>query len=1045
MNSPSYILLALAILAAPAAGQQIHFDFETGDLQGWQVVEGAFDYLVSDRARYHNPPPRPYNKQGKYYLSTVEQQPGKPSNDRFTGVVESPVFVLEGAEMTFLVGGGKYDGVYVALCTLDGKEHLKARGVQDEVMQRTTWKAPQLVGQRVFLRVVDRETQGWGHVTLDDFTAAGRIDGEATKRRFADVEVRRRREELVKALGEIDLPALRSAVEDLTRTFGNEYPKGPEYLRRIEAAEKALAELGKRGHSTFSGTQAGADEDADGKSRMSPFSVDKLAPLAAELKALSREALLANPLVRQHPILFTVRKPYRSSYHAIDTLFHTDEMNTRDFSGGGAFKILDVAAGTVRILLESADGLPRDPEVHFDAKRIVFAFRKNRGDDYHIHQMDLAGGRPRQLTFAPGVCDFDPTYLADDDILFSSTRERKYNQCSQDIAANLFRMEGDGANIEQIDQNNLFDNQSVLMEDGRVLYCRWEYVDRNFGDAHSLWTCNPDGTNHAIYWGNNTASPGAALAPRQIPGTNRVACIFGPHHFRLEGALAAIDPTLGLDGPEGVLHVWPSEWKARIRAGGPFDCDGFQGVPVKYTDPYPLARRQDNAGAGKYFLVARMTRPGGPFGIYLVDVFGNQTLLHFEEPGCYDPMPIAPRPRPPVLPVRRDWHSSTGTFYVQNVYEGTHMKGVEPGSVKRLRVVEAPEKRTYSHGRWFGQGYTAPGMNWHSLENKRILGSVPVESDGSAYFAVPAERFVYFQLLDENGMMIQSMRSATFLMPGEQAGCVGCHEDRLRSPLGPKPRPTLAMAKPPQRLDPWQGEVREFSYMAEVQPIFNKHCLGCHDFGKDGAKKVCLAPDRATTFNMAYKELWKKGYIRAVGAGPAEIQPARSWGARVSKLIQHLRKGHKDVKLSADEMDRLITWCDLNGVYYGTYHCAYRDSPTGRCPLTPQQLGLLGKLTGASFANSFNASPGAMVSFDRPELSPCLARLDKADPKYAQALAIIQAGKDMLASRPRADMPGFVPCDECLRREREFARRAALQQKVKEAIASGRRVYDIDH
>ena len=1017
-----FLWAAWLCLAGPAAGQQVCFDFESGDLQGWQVVEGSFDYLVSDRARYHNPPPRPYNKQGKYYLSTVEQQPGKPSNDRFTGMVESPVFVLAGPEMTFLVGGGKYEGVYVALCTLDGAEVLKARGVQDEVMQRRTWKAPQLVGQRVFLRVVDRETRGWGHVTLDDFSAAGQIDAEATKARFAVAQLRRRRLELERALGETNLSALRAAVEDLSRTFGSDYPKGAEYLGRIKASEGALAELARAGE---------ADR-----------TVDTLALLAEELKTLSREALLANPLVRQHPILFTARGPYRSSYHAIDTLFHTDEMNTSNFTGGGALKVLDVAAGSVRTLLESKDGLPRDPEVHFDGKRIVFAFRKDRNDDYHIYEMDLAGGQPRQLTFAPGVCDFDPVYLPDDDILFSSTRERKYNQCSQDVAANLFRMETDGANIEQIDQNNLFDNQSILMEDGRVLYCRWEYVDRNFGDAHSLWTCNPDGTNHAIYWGNNTASPGAALAARQIPGTNHVVCIFGPHHFRLEGAMALIDPTLGIDGPEGVMQVWPAEWKARVRVDGPFDCDSFQGVRVKYADPYPLARENDNAGAGKYFLVARMTRPDGPFGIYLVDVFGNQTLLHFEEPGCYDPMPIAARRRPPLLPVRRDWSSGEGTFYVQNVYEGTHLKGVEPGTVKRLRVVEAPEKRTYSHGRWFGQGYTAPGMNWHSLENKRILGSVPVEPDGSAYFSVPAERFVYFQLLDENGMMIQSMRSGTFLMPGERAGCVGCHEDRLRSPLGPKPKPTLAMAKPPRRLEPWQGEVREFSYMAEIQPIFDKHCLRCHDFGKDGAKKVCLAGDRATTFCMAYKELWKKGYIKAVGAGPAEIQPARAWGACASKLIQHLRKGHKDVKLTADEMDRLITWCDLNGVYYGTYHCAYRDSTTGRCPLTPQQLGLLGKLTGASFPNSFNASPGAMVSFDRPELSPCLNRLDKNDPKYAQALELIRAGKEMLAKRPRADMPGFVPCDECQRRERKFARRAAFQQKAREAIASGRRVYD---
>ncbi len=616
----SLALLSLARLRA-AEDDVVRFDFETGDLQGWQIVEGQFDYIVSDREFYHNrypeAPDSKYNKQGKYYLSTVEQQPGKPSKDAMMGVLESPVFVLAGPEMSFLVGGGTMETVYVALCTADGKEIIKARGRQTEIMWRVQWNLPQLVGQRVFLRIVDHCSGSWGHVAFDDFIAKGKIDAEATKSHFAGLARRRALSELQSRLREIDLKALCAAIEDLSRTYPDRY-QGSGYLQRLAEFEKqadriavVLAEGG-----------AAAGEDAE--------------ELAKSLATFQREALVANPLVSGQPILYIVRPQYRSSYHAIDTLFHTGEANTRDFVGGGAMKTIDLKTGAVRTLFESAQGLPRDPEVHFDGKRIVFALRRHINEDWHIFEINADGSALKQLTFAPGVCDFDPLYLPDGGIVFSSTREPKYNMCSQDIAANLHRMDGDGANIHQIDRNNLFDNQASLMPDGRILYARWEYVDRNFGDAHSLWTCNPDGTNHAIYWGNNTASPGAAYTARAIPGTDRVICIFGPHHDHLWGAMAIVDHAWAMDGREAVIQIWPADSIDRVRAGGGFDCDSFSAIRLKYADPYPLS--------DKYFLCSRMTGRGDQMGIYLVDVFGNELLLHAEGPGCYDPMPLAPRP-----------------------------------------------------------------------------------------------------------------------------------------------------------------------------------------------------------------------------------------------------------------------------------------------------------------------------------------------------------------------------------------------------------------
>ena len=992
----------------------LRFDFETGDLQGWRVVEGEFEHPVSEREVFHNTypeiPGNRYNKQGRYHLSTVERRSG-PSNDPMTGVIESPVFVLDAPELSFLVGGGQGEDVYIALCTEDGRELRKTRGRDTEIMRREEWSEPGWVGQRLFLRVVDASSGGWGHVTLDDFAARGRIDAPATAERFA------RRKPMLHLAGLAVSPDqavhLRRAIADLKSTFGERYPDDAAFLARLARIEPQL--------------QGGEDLEA-----------------RADFVALQREALLANPLVRDQPILYIVRPQYRSSYHAIDTLFHTDEANTRDFEGGGAMKLIDFGdGGKVRTVLEVPAGIARDPEVHFSGGKIVFALRRHAGENWHIWEINADGTGLRQLTSAPDVCDFDPLYLPDDTILFSSTRDPKYNQCSQDIAANLYRMESDGANIHQIDRNNLFNNQAALMEDGRVLYARWEYVDRNFGDAHGLWTTPPDGTGHAIYWGNNTAVPGAAYTPRPIPGTDQVLCILGPHHDHLWGTLAVIDRRLGLDGRDGVVRTWPAGAVQHIRAGGPFDCDHSLGTRFKYADPFPLSE--------KYFLCSRMTGRGWEMGIFLVDVFGNEILLHVEGRGCYDPMPLKPRARPPVIPSRRDFTSGEGCFYVQDVYQGTHMAGVERGAVKRLRVVEAPPKRTWSPGKWFGQGYTAPGMNWHGLENKRVLGTVPVETDGSACFTLPAETFVYFQLLDADGMMIHSMRSATWVQPGETTGCIGCHEHRLTSPLAASATRPLATRQPPRRLTASPGEARGFGFTAEVQPIFDRHCLECHDFGKEGAKRLLLAPDRDLTFNAAYIELWRKQYVHCVGAGPAEVQPAYAWGSHASKLVKVLRAGHHDVQLSAAEWERLVTWIDLNAPYYATYNCAYPDSVSGRCPLTRPQLARLCQLVGppmvwqdeGSAFNSFGSSPGVLVSFDRPELSPCLALIkDPAGADYREALALIRAGQAMLAQRPEADRPGFVACPEDQRREAKSAERRRLEQRSRDAIARGDRVYD---
>ena len=733
------------------------------------------------------------------------------------------------------------------------------------------------------------------------------------------------------------------------------------------------------------------------------------------------------PGATAQPIVFVVRAQYVPDHHNTETMFQTGEINTGSFRGGSAIRTLDLAAGgTAQTLLDVPNGVVRDIDVHFSGQRLLFAMRKDVQDDYHIFEMNADGSGLTQLTFGAGISDIDPIYLPDDRILFSSSREPKYCMCNRHIMCNLYTMEADGANIQQIGHSTLFEGHPSLLPDGRVIYDRWEYVDRNFGDAQGVWVCNPDGTNHAIYWGNNTSSPGAVLDNRAIPGTELFICTFSSCHDRPWGALAIVDRRLGLDGRAPVVRTWPANAINLVEQG---NYDTFTQVQPKYEDPYPLSDR--------VFLCARATGQGEQMGIYLVDLDGREELVHAEMPGCFDPTPMAPRVRPPRIPTRTNLAQDTGTFYVADVYTGYGMEQIPRGTVKRLRVVESPEKRFWTHPAWDGgTGQQAPAMAWDDFNNKRILGTVAVEPDGSVYFSVPADRFVYFQLLDEQGRMVQSMRSGTIVRPGETVGCVGCHDNR-RGSVSTTPS-VAAMHRPPKPLEPWYGPERNFGYLAEVQPVLDKHCVRCHDYGQEAGQKLNLAGDLGLPFNTSYVELRKKKYVQVPGAGPTQTLLPRSWGSSVSPLAEVILKGHgkleidQDIRLDAESRDRVLTWIDVNAPYYPEYASAYGDNRFGRSPLDDAQLSELRRLTGSEDVN-----------LTRPAWSACLQQfLSASDPARLEALRIIEEGQRLLSARPRADMPGFQLVSE--REIRQQAKYDALQQaeqRARQAIVRGEKEY----
>jgi hypothetical protein len=365
------------------------------------------------------------------------------------------------------------------------------------------------------------------------------------------------------------------------------------------------------------------------------------------------EALQTCPELGVHPILYVVRPQYRPDHHSTETMFQTGEINTGSFEGGGALKLLDARTGSTTTLLSVPDGIVRDPDVHFDGRRVLVSMRRSRSDDYHIYEVALerrADGSwyqagLRQLTFGDGVADIDPVYVPDGSIIFASTREPKVCQCNRHVQANLFRMAPDGSGMHQIGRNTLFEGHPTMLDDGRIAYDRWEYVDKHFGPAFGLWTCNPDGTNHALLYGNVGWSPGAMLDARPMPGSRRLAVTFGSCHDRPWGGIAIVDPDRGLAGPNTILATWPDDlqrlvtnrrdlgdgWGGHPSAG---QIDNIVGLRPKYEDPFPLTDR--------FLLCSRMVE-GERMGLYLLDRDGPDRLVNVEGAGCYDPMPLAPR------------------------------------------------------------------------------------------------------------------------------------------------------------------------------------------------------------------------------------------------------------------------------------------------------------------------------------------------------------------------------------------------------------------
>ncbi len=658
------------------------------------------------------------------------------------------------------------------------------------------------------------------------------------------------------------------------------------------------------------------------------------------------------------------------SAHGVWTQIYYDNANER----GGNLVLITMkgGAGTPSILVQ---GETRDPDVSFDGKRVLYSFRdmSSGKNSYHLYEIDLQSKISRQITSGGTASDYrhnsdvDGIYLPNDDIMFCSTRMVQMGDCLDDnsVTANLFLCNKDGRFLRRISFDQAHICYPSVLSNGQVIYCRWDYNDKNHTYAHGLFVVNPDGTKQMEFYGNNSWWPTALYYPREIPGTHKIMAIAGGYHSGQAGIVCTVDRNLGIANGEGITllapvrnpkddteGIWASsldgltfeEYRAKW---GPY---AFDPATFPKPDAYPNDYWTSGPCIWPYPLDENCMLVCWNNGLLFMTVSGQKELICTGP--CASPRLVTGRPKPTVIADNADWGKNTGICQIMNIYTSQDplLKGILPGTIKRLRVV-ALEYRTGPSSGAGGMncgpgsinngGATTPipiatvGASW---DVKKIIGETPVESDGSASFYVPARTPVYFQALDEKGHVVQTMRSWATIMPGEVNSCMGCHESKLTTPQQPTSIP-IAVKRGPVPLDSFYGPPRGFSFTKEIQPILDAKCVACHnettpdvlDLSR-GTVELPLGPagswtKSGRTSSKAYQNLvttedwdYRGKYVWWQSAEDSPLlQPPYRTGASRSPLISLLDAGHNSVTLTKEEYDKICAWIDIGVPSSGDY------------------------------------------------------------------------------------------------------------------------------
>jgi hypothetical protein len=671
---------------------------------------------------------------------------------------------------------------------------------------------------------------------------------------------------------------------------------------------------------------------------------------------------------------------------------------------------LNLRTGELKIVFEDSKGGIRDPQLHYDGQKILFSYRPGDTHTFHLYEINIDGTGLRQLTDGSDD-DIEPTYCPDGSIVFCSSRCRRFVNCWYTRVATLYRCDGDGKNVRMLSSNNDHDNTPWVLPDGRILYMRWEYVDRSQVHFHHLWTMNPDGTNQMIYFGNLHGGV-AMLDAKPIPGTKKVVASFSPGHGRPEhlGYVAVVDPTAGPDHQPAARYITKSShWK----------------------DPYAFDEET--------FLVA------SPQGVHVMDGAGNAELVYqlpkedrFMQ--CHEPRPLRSRLRELIIPARTNLDASTGRLVLQDIYDGRKMSEVEKGSIKKLLILkQLPKPVNFSGGM---EPLTIGG----SFTLAEIVGEVPVHEDGSAYMELPALQSLFFVALDKEDRPVKRMHSFLILQPGEMTSCVGCHEQRTGTPQ-PINLDLDALREPPAMPQRIAGMPTVFDFPRDIQPILDQHCVECHrPERREG--KVDLTGDHTARYSMAYWTMQTRGLVADGRNRDRSNYDPYQIGSANSRLMQLIDGSHYDAKLSEVEKTKIRLWLETSACYPGTYAalgCGYYPPAVpygglmrrcGECHVR-EINDRRGKRKVLNFPGGWGHQLEPLANLTRPEMSYLLRAplakeagglelckevvfKDKNDPLYQQTLAAIRTARDRLQEGKRFDMPGFRPNEHYIREMQRF-------------------------
>ena len=626
-------------------------------------------------------------------------------------------------------------------------------------------------------------------------------------------------------------------------------------------------------------------------------------------------------------VLFSKRHPFHPSHN------YSIQFDSQWRPGGGVYSLaIPMENGSLvpekaksTCLFDADAGVARDPAPSFDATKFYYGYQSGQKDYYRIFEQDVATGTRRQISPDGPFHDFWPAPLPDGGLAFITTRCKKKFLCWTPQAATLYRMELDGSKIEALSYANLTEFAPSVLDDGRILWTRSEYVDKGADYGHTLWTIRADGTLPELTYGNTVALPQGFANGRVVPGTREVCAVMISHWAGpsgcsgdLNGPVALLDPSKGPHDPDAIVNITPE-------------------VPWPGKSPNSEAFREPVPITKDVILVAHA--PKDKFDLYLIDRYGNRELLYTDPAiDCVCPVPFRPRPLPPVMRgaiVPALAEKGKGQFSIENVYRGLEGQ-VKHGAAKYLRICEElpamlrqmPDGTYQDRHEPFMSWYATPvdrvagPFGWPSFVAKGVIGTVPVEADGSVNFLAPAERVLFFELLDENHNEIQRMRSVVQLKPGERRSCIGCHESRLITP-DQRYLKALAMKAAPAEPVPPPWGAGPFWFESVVQPVLDSRCVSCHN--TQTPNKIDLSDTRdSESIPASYRNLVSSGTLHhfsyEFAAGVPDKAAPYSFGTFKSTLWTILKdKNHAEVKLTANEEQAIKCWTDLNLPLWGDY------------------------------------------------------------------------------------------------------------------------------